>query len=417
MPPRDGVPQPPRSDSGEQPQPAFGPEPPRAHQAGPAFPDADTPTGARPANPDGWPSADHYYWYVQTPNGGYTTEAPPAGDYWRAQPTDPFGDSSGTEGIWDHPSANPPWAAASAPPPGPAAHGPAANPDPDEPPAPGPADDPPTGTGSATSNGHRPAADAASDGPAAEDELLPPAEGAAREPDQEHPTLTVRALQPATVYRQAIASTPHSAESAGSPPSSATAAAALCGLLAVPMLATAGALFGGVSGGAFQLLLPVVTLLMAAGCVVGGVRLISRGSPLLPLFIALVAAIAAASSLLRSGDGLTDMMLAGLWVVFLPLALIMVALLRSRRVRRWLIARSREWQASRPPSRRRRFRLPAIHIKLPKLPRRDPSRRPARKPTRVKQVGRHAPQRRSWLPWRRGPVSYVGRESPRDRDG
>lgn len=408
MPPqRDGVPLPPRSGTGEQPQPAFGPEPPRAHQAGPAFPDADTPTGATPsADPDGWPSPDDYYWYSQTPNGAYTTEAPGTRDHRRAGRTDPFADTSGTEHIWDHPSANPPWAEPSTPPPGPAYE---------------PADEgrsaPDPANGTATDAGS-PADDTEpgdSETSAAEDELLPPADGVGKDTEQEHPTLTVRALQPATVYRQAITAAPEAA--AGDPPSTVTAAAALCGLLAVPMLATAGALFGGVSGGLFQLLLPVLTLLLAAGCVVGGMRLVSRGSPLLSLFIALVAVVAAVSTLVRLGSSLTDLLLAALWTVFTPIALIMVALLRGRRVRRWLIARSQEWQASRPPS-RRRFRLPAVHISLPKPARRDPKRSPARKPTRVKQVGRHAPQRRSWIPWRRGPVSYVGRDSPRtDRDG
>ena len=360
---RDDAPPPEPSHS---PRPAFGPEPPHADETGPEFPGEAPVDQPVDGSADAWPNADDFW-----------TAQQPASDDWHEQPADPFGDASSDE-AWD--AANPPWAE-HAPPNGTSAVPPP--PDGDPPPRSKP----------------EPAA--------ADDEVLPPPDDTGGAKQDEHPIFTVKALQPATV--RAIGSAPEPVGRIGPPPSGATAAAVLSGLLAVPMLATAGALLGTGAGP----VLPAALLVLTASCVAGGVRLMSRGSPLLPLFNAAVALAVTAAVLWLAPRGLTTALLTALWVLFLPLALAMVVLLRGRKVRRWLIARSRQWQADRPPTRSRRFRLPAVHITFPKLPRRDPTKRKARKPTTVRREGRHKRQRRGFR--RRGPVSYVGNKAPDDR--
>ncbi len=192
-------------------------------------------------------------------------------------------------------------------------------------------------------------------------------------------------------------------------------AAVLSGILSVPMLATAGSLLGG-GVGTFGVLLPVVTLLMAVGCVLGGIRLMQRGSPLLALLDATFVLVAATGSLVRLvRPTILDAILAVIWALAALIALIMVGLLRGRRVRRWLVARSREWQAGRPPPRRRpRMHLPDWPGRPDwlRLPRRSRAGR-TRRPRRVRQLGRHVKARRGFgFARRRGPVSFVGRDSP-----
>ncbi len=246
------------------------------------------------------------------------------------------------------------------------------------------------------------------------DELIPPVADETEPVIIASPHQVVATLQPANISRLPVLAAPLGP--AGEPPAAAMAAAVLCGILSVPMLATAGSLLGG-GVGTFGVLLPVVTLLMAVGSVLGGIRLVQRGSPLLALLDATFVLISAAGSVFRLvAPSILDAILAVIWTLAALIALIMVGLLRRRHVRRWLMARSREWQAGRPPPRRR----PRLH--LPdwpgrpawlRLPRRSPALRRTRRPRRVRQVGRHVKARRGFgFPRRRGPVSFVGRDSP-----
>lgn len=209
----------------------------------------------------------------------------------------------------------------------------------------------------------------------------------------------VAELQPANAFR------PHEepARPAGEPPGVVVGAAALCGVLAVPMLATAGSLFGGASRGSdvMDLSLSVISLLMAVGAVVGGVRMIRRGSPMVALLAAAFAVVATVGNLLRLiQPSAVDVVMCAVWAVFGFLTLIMIALLRTKRARRWFNARNREWQARHPGQRRR------IRVRLPGRPA-NRSERTVR-PRKVKRVGRHV-RRSRWRSRRSGPVSVVGR--------
>lgn len=408
------------------PRPAFGPEPPRAHQDGPAFPGSagyrKSPTDrAAPSypGPDTDP-VDHAFasWFTEPAqpddgwpvSGGTAGAASPrptafdAGDL--GEPIDPFGDAAAGAPFWHvQPDATERAAGQRSARTGPTWADPAAEPDRKS----APPEDSPDDASS-----DRPADPTPEPGDAGQpDEVLPPAGDTPAGAADPHPKQVVAGLQPAKVYRPSVPV--DIAEPAGDPPDAARTAAVLSGILALPMLATAGTLFGGMSEGtgSFGVLLPFVTLLLAASCIVGGVRLLSRGSPLVSLFNATMAVVVGAGSLFRLlTPNLLNALLAGLWILAAPLALIMVVLLRARRVRRWLTDRSREWQASRPAPRRRRYRLPRLpHLRLPRI--RLPRRRAAatRRPTRVRQVGRHTRGPRfAFL--RRGPVSYVGSDSP-----
>lgn len=259
--------------------------------------------------------------------------------------------------------------------------------------------------------GGAPAGDAGADEDG-EDELLPPA-GTARRGQ-----LAVARLQPANV-RRLVRATP--VQPAGKPPGSATAAGVLCGILAVPMLATTGALFATRAHPA----LAASTFVVAILSVLGGIRLIQRGSPLLPLLCAAFSVLGGVLLISGAvGSGVLISVIGTVWLLFTALALIMVLLLRRRRVRRWLTARGREWQRGRPAPRRWRWRR---RVQLPDRLRFGPrlrsrvvarlrpaQRRTTRRPAKVKRVGRHVRGGRSGS--RSGPVGFVGRDSP-DRPG
>ncbi|BCJ34702.1 hypothetical protein Athai_22050 [Actinocatenispora thailandica] len=330
--------------------------------------------------------------------------APEAAGSPQADRDEPAGPAGGMP-PWTDAGGDPPW-------PGGTSWTASSGPDPDATPPPGsprfgaPMADRagPAGTGTGTgTDGPR------TDAPQAdEDDLLPPA-GAPRRGQ-----LTVARLQPANV-RQLVRAAPP--QPAGKPPGAATAAGVLCGILAVPMLATTGALFATGSHPA----LAGSTFVAAILSVVGGIRLIQRGSPLLPLLCAAFSVLGGV--LLVSGavgTGVLISVLGTVWLLFTVLALIMVVLLRRRRVRRWLTARGREWQRGRPTPRRwrwrRRVHLPERLRRRPKLrlvSRLRPAQRAGRtrRPAKVKRVGRHV--RGGRRPGARsGPVGFVGRDSP-----
>lgn len=360
-------------------RPAFGPHPPRSDRPADTRTAPDGPHLGAPPHPAdaGYAEADlddGHTWYARPPR--YTNAPPPGpgrpatdGPGYAEPPTDPFGDTGA--GFVRPP--DPPWSR--------------------------PADDEPPP--------RRPDSDRAYDGGVYdqekqhEDEVLPPSEGVRRREG------TVSTLQPANVYRVA----PAKAGPAGPPPSQANGAAVLCGLLAVPMLAAAGAL-----AATGDLPLPVVLLAMAVCSVLGGIRMIRRGSPLPPLLCAAGTVVVAVVGVLSKPLVPSPMgtVLGVVFTLYVGLVLIMIGLLRTRRTRRWLAARGREWLEQHPPKRRR---LPAVTIPLPKLPKLRRRTR-SRKPKRVKQMGRHVKARRRGPFRSRRPVSYVGRDAPsHDRRG
>ncbi|MGH3658296.1 MAG: hypothetical protein ACRDUA_16705 [Micromonosporaceae bacterium] len=123
-------------------------------------------------------------------------------------------------------------------------------------------------------------------------------------------------------------------------------AAVLCGLLAVPMLASAGSLAAHATTGdglasVLSALLTVAVLAIAAVNVLGAVHLVQRGSPRLAqvgayLTIGITAVMLAAALI---GSSATVAVTMGL--VFLVPAVVMLTLLGTRRAKRWLVARSR----------------------------------------------------------------------------
>lgn len=221
--------------------------------------------------------------------------------------------------------------------------------------------------------------------------------------------LVVSDLRPANVVVKMPAK---AIREAGDAPGIVVGAAVLCGLLAVPMLATAGSLFAGASRGSqfLDLLLVLATLGMAIGSVVGGVRLVTRGSPLLALLAASFCLVAVVGNLFRLiRPSLLDVLMFVVWAFFGFLTLIMVALLRTRRARRWFTARNLEWQAKNPASTKRRlFRV--------RIRRRSETERARNfrknKPRRVKQVGRHVRRRRPRKNPSGQPLHFVGKDTP-----
>jgi hypothetical protein len=225
--------------------------------------------------------------------------------------------------------------------------------------------------------------------------------------------LVVSDLRPANVVvRRPV----QPVRAAGDAPGLVVGAAVLCGLLAVPMLATAGSLFGGASRGStfLDLLLVLVTLAMAIGSVVGGVRMVSRGSPMLALLAATFTLVAVIGNLFRLIDpSLLDVLMFLVWAFFGFLTMIMVTLLRTRKARRWFTARNLEWLAARPAPKRRLFK-----VRIRRVSETPQARRFRKtKPRRVKQVGRHVRRRRPRRPDHRPghsghPLGFVGREAP-----
>jgi len=148
----------------------------------------------------------------------------------------------------------------------------------------------------------------------------------------------------------------------GGPPAQVVAAAALCGVLALPMIAAAGSLaaFAVSDAGAstfFSVLLALVVLATAGVDLVGAVHIVQRGT-------ARLAQLAGYITI-----GVTALMLVGLMfqpsigmvlavpVLFLPVSIAMLALLGNRRTRLWLSARSRVYDTtadSREPVRQAR---------------------------------------------------------------
>jgi hypothetical protein len=205
---------------------------------------------------------------------------------------------------------------------------------------------------------------------------------------------------------------PKPIRAAGDAPGIVVGSAVLCGLLAVPMLATAGSLFGGASrGSAFlDLLLVLVTMTMAIGSVVGGVRLVTRGSPLLALLAATFTLVAVIGNLFRLvKPSLLDVLMFLVWAFFGFLTMIMMAQLRTKKARRWFTARNLEWQAAHPGSKKRRL----FKVRIRRLSETERARtfRKA-KPRRVKQVGRHVRRRRPRRDRPGQPLGFVGREAP-----
>jgi hypothetical protein len=221
--------------------------------------------------------------------------------------------------------------------------------------------------------------------------------------------LVVSDLRPANAV---VRMPPKPIRAAGDAPGIVVGSAVLCGLLAVPMLATAGSLFGGASrGSAFlDLLLVLVTMTMAIGSVVGGVRLVTRGSPLLALLAATFTLVAVIGNLFRLvKPSLLDVLMFLVWAFFGFLTLIMMALLRTKKTRRWFTARNLEWQAAHPGSKKRRL----FKVRIRRLSETERARtfRKA-KPRRVKQVGRHVRRRRPRRDRPGQPLGFVGREAP-----
>jgi hypothetical protein len=243
---------------------------------------------------------------------------------------------------------------------------------------------------------------------ATEDDYPPPRRGA---PSRPEPALhlVVSDLRPANVV---VKMPPKPVRAAGDAPGIVVGSAVLCGLLAVPMLATAGSLFAGASRGStfFDMLLVLATMGMAIGSVVGGVRLVSRGSPLLALLAASFTLVAVVGNLFRLiRPSLLDVLMFVVWAFFGFLTLIMVALLRTRKARRWFSARNLQWQAENPGSnKRRRFR-----VRIRRLSETERARNFRKnKPRRVKQVGRHVRRRRPRRSRPGQPLGFVGREAP-----
>jgi hypothetical protein len=132
----------------------------------------------------------------------------------------------------------------------------------------------------------------------------------------------------------------------GGPPAQVVAAAVLCGVLALPMIATAGSLaaFAVSDAGANTFLsglLAMIVLATAGVDLVGAVHIVQRGT-------ARIAQLAGYLTI-----GVTALMLIGLMfqpsigvvlavpLLFLPAPIAMLALLGNRRTRLWLSARSR----------------------------------------------------------------------------
>jgi hypothetical protein len=241
-----------------------------------------------------------------------------------------------------------------------------------------------------------------------EDDYPPPRRREA--PSRPEPALhlVVSDLRPANAV---VKMPPKPIRAAGDAPGVVVGAAVLCGLLAVPMLATAGSLFAGASRGStfFDLLLVLATMTMAVGSVVGGVRLITRGSPLLALLAASFTLVAVVGNLFRLiSPSLLDVLMFVVWAFFGFLTLIMVAQLRTKRARRWFTARNVEWQAAHPNTKRRLFR-----VRIRRLSETERARAFRKnKPRRVKQVGRHVKRRRPRRSRPGQPLHFVGREAP-----
>lgn len=145
----------------------------------------------------------------------------------------------------------------------------------------------------------------------------------------------------------------------GGPPPQVIAVAVLCGLLSIPMLATAGSLaaFAVSDRGLISFLsaLFAIGVLAIAGVnLVGALHVVERGR----------ARLAQLGGYLTIG--VTALLLVGLlaWsasgaafampLIFLPTAIAMLTLLGTRRTRLWLTARSRAFEPIRLPARQSR---------------------------------------------------------------
>ena len=130
-------------------------------------------------------------------------------------------------------------------------------------------------------------------------------------------------------------------------PAQIIAAAALCGLLALPMLTAAGSLVAFAVSGT----VPIISTLLAAAVLatagvnlVGALQIVQRGAARLAqlggyLTIG-VTAVMLIGLLIQPSAGVT----LAVPLIFLPTAIGMLALLGNRRTRLWLAARSRNFE-------------------------------------------------------------------------